>query len=154
MSFLSDFFKISEKENQPIKNKSDYKPVGNVDDYFDSLITEDSFPGYRIERNVHAKVFDENAHPCCYPITYLFFKNNKPVLAVFLMNSNQYRAMISKGSYQVLESHGIKYIRFFRNCKNERDYVINRIKENLFWFENLIMKERQRECLAPVGNQA
>ena len=132
MSFLSDFFKISKNENQPVETESNYKPVNNVDEYFESLITEDAFPGYRIERNVHAKVFDASAHPCCYPITYLFLKGNKPVLAVFLMNSNQYRAMIAKGSYEVLSANGVKYIRFFRNCKNEKDYVINRIKENLF----------------------
>ena len=131
MGFLS-FFKKSKKEEaapvvQKVKPEVDY----SVDEYFNTLVTEENFPGYKIERNVHVNVFNEDAHPRCFPITYLFSKDDEPVLAVFLMNYNQYHAMISEGAYEVLMEENINYIRFYRSFPNEKDYVINRIKENL-----------------------
>jgi len=101
------------------------------DSYFASVITEESFPGYSISANVHPKSLDASAHPSCYPVSYLFSKDSQPVLAVLVMNTNQYRSMIARGTYKVLEDRGIPYIRFFKGMENESGYVINRIKENL-----------------------
>ena len=101
------------------------------DAYFASLITEDSFVPYTIERNVAASRLEATAHPKCYPISYLFMKDSKPVLAVLIMNKNQYRSMIAKGTYQVLDKQGIPYIRFFKGMKNEREYVLDRIRDHL-----------------------
>ena len=110
----------------------DYSNTYNTgDDYFAALITAENFLGYAIERNVHPKFFDASAHPSCYPISYLFKKDDAPVLAVLVMNSNQYRAMTARGTYQVLDDNGIKYIRFFKGMKNEESYVLGRIRENL-----------------------
>ena len=104
----------------------------NTDDrYFASLITALNFPGYTISTDVHANTLDSGAHPSCYPISYLFSKGSQPVLAVFVMNTNQYRSMTAKGAYQVLEDRGISYIRFFKGMENNREYVLNRIRENL-----------------------
>lgn len=99
--------------------------------YFAALINAASFPGYTIERNVHPSVFDVTAHPKCYPISYLFKKDGYPVLAVLVMNQNQYRAMITKGTYDILDRQGIKYIRFYKGMENKESYVISRINENL-----------------------
>lgn len=128
---------VSEDEDATpvIKQDDEYsltKPAGEANAYFDSLIREENFPGYEITRNVHVRTFDPSAHPCCFPITYLFSKNGKPVLAVLLMNTNQYRSMIARGSYQVLKDQKINFIRFFRSYDNEMNYVLNRIRENLF----------------------
>ena len=107
------------------------KAYDTGDSYFASLITEASFPGYSITKNVYAKTLDASAHPSCYPISYLFSNGSQPVLAVLVMNKNQYRSMIARGTYKVLEDKGIPYIRFFKGMENESSYVINRIKENL-----------------------
>ena len=107
------------------------KTYNTDDSYFASLITQDKFPGYSIATNVHAKSFDASAHPSCYPISYLFSNGSQPVLAVLVMNKNQYRSMIARGTYKVLEDKGIRYIRFFKGMENESGYVINRIRENL-----------------------
>ena len=107
------------------------KTYNTDDSYFVSLITEANFPGYSITKNVHAKTLDASAHPSCYPVSYLFSNGSRPVLAVLVMNKNQYRSMIAKGTYKVLEDNGIPYIRFFKGMENESGYVINRIKENL-----------------------
>lgn len=110
----------------------DYSLAHNTDDsYFAAMLTDDKFPGYTIEKAVHPKVFDSNAHEKCFPISYLFKNNGTPVLAVFVMNLNQRRAMISVGSYDVLDNNNIKYIRFYKGMKNEESYVLNRIRENL-----------------------
>ncbi len=107
------------------------KTYDTDDSYFASLITEVNFPGYSISTNVHARNFDASAHPSCYPISYLLSNGSQPVLAVLVMNKNQYRSMIAKGTYKVLDDNGIPYIRFFKGMENESGYVINRIKENL-----------------------
>ena len=101
------------------------------DEYFAQLITESEFPGYTIERNVHPSVFDSSAHPKCFPISYLFRLNGEPKLAVFVMQTNQYKAMIAQGSYDILCDNNIHYIRFFKGMKNEKSYVLKRIRENL-----------------------
>lgn len=107
------------------------KTYNTDDNYFASVITEASFPGYSISTNVLAKNFDASAHPSCYPISYLFSNGSQPKLAVLVMNKNQYRSMIAKGTYKVLDDNGIPYIRFFKGMENESGYVINRIRENL-----------------------
>ena len=101
------------------------------DAYFASLITEDAFPGYTIERDVHPGIFDENAHPACFPITYLFSKGGTPVLAVFIMKEGQRSTMPARGTYRILEDNGIGYIRFTKGLPNEKNYVLPRIRKNL-----------------------
>ncbi|MBE6038304.1 MAG: hypothetical protein E7218_03785 [Anaerofustis stercorihominis] len=101
------------------------------DRYFAALITEANFPGYSIATNVHAQTFDSSAHPSCYPVSYLFSDGSGPVLAVLVMNTNQYRSMIARGTYKVLDDKAIPYIRFYKGMKNEESYVLDRIRDNL-----------------------
>lgn len=115
----------------PVSASVESKTYDTGDRYFASLITAFNFPGYTISTDVHANTLDSGAHPSCYPISYLFSKESQPVLAVFVMNTNQYRSMTAKGAYQVLEDRGISYIRFFKGMENNREYVLNRIRENL-----------------------
>ncbi len=105
--------------------------LGTEEAYFEQLLSEENFVGFTVERNVHVSRYDKNAHPACFPVSFLFSKASKPVLAVYLMKPNQYRAMIARGSYKVLEDNNIPYIRFFRGFDNEKDYVIGRVKSNL-----------------------
>lgn len=125
----------STASNSTTDTYEDESPYANnhntCDEYFAQLITESEFPGYTIERNVHPGVFDSSAHPKCFPISYLFRLNGEPKLAVFVMQTNQYKAMIAKGSYDILNDNDIHYIRFFKGMENEKSYVLNRIRENL-----------------------
>lgn len=125
----------STASNSTTETYEDESPYANNhntgDEYFAQLITESEFPGYTIERNVHPSVFDSSAHPKCFPISYLFRLNGEPKLAVFVMQTNQYKAMIAKGSYDILDDNDIHYIRFFKGMENEKSYVLNRIRENL-----------------------
>lgn len=110
----------------------DYSNSYDTDEsYFDKIINSQTFPEYEIRKNVHPSTLDASAHPSCYSVTYMFCKNGEPALAVLLMNTNQYRSMCANGTYDVLNNNGIKYIRFFKGMKNEHNYVVNRICENL-----------------------
>lgn len=131
-SSSSSVSESSLKSENTVSETKQYSNNYNTDDsYFAQMITSEKFPGYTIEKSIHPRVFNSNAHEKCFPISYLFKKNDVPVLAVFIMKSNQYRAMIAVGSYEVLDENNIKYIRFFKGMKNEESYVLNRIKENL-----------------------
>lgn len=99
--------------------------------YFAGLLTEENFPGYTIDRDVSAQVYDPSAHCACYPISYIFKKDGVPVLAVFIIKDSQYTTMPAVGSYNVLDDNNIKYIRFFIGWQNEKSYVLNRVRENL-----------------------
>lgn len=101
------------------------------ENYFATLLTEENFPGYTIERSVKLDTFDPEAHPKCFPITFLFKKNGAPTLAVFIMKEPQRHTMPVFGSSVILDDNGIRYIRFYKGWENERSYVLNRVKENL-----------------------
>ncbi len=101
------------------------------EEYFDTIVLDEKFPGYTIERGVHPRVMDSGAHPSCIPIAYLFSRGGRPVLAVLLMKPNQTRAMIARGTYGILDANRIPYIRFLKGYPNEEAYVIDRIKKNL-----------------------
>lgn len=119
-------------QNQSIKFKNfvDTNPNANIQ-YFASLLNEDNFPGYSIEQNVMLSRFDSNAHPKCFPITFLFKKDGMPVLAVIIMRANQRTTMPAVGTYTILDEQNIPYLRFYLGWENEKNYVLNRIKENL-----------------------
>ena len=134
MSFLSKLFGFK-KPSKPEPELYDvlYENDCNWgDEYFAGIINEANFPGYTIERDVHPAIFDASAHPKCYPVTFLIKKDGGPVLAVMIMKMNQMNAMIARGTYSILEEQGIKYVRFFREMKNERFYVMNRVQQNLY----------------------
>ncbi|MBR5825536.1 MAG: hypothetical protein IKY78_00470 [Clostridia bacterium] len=100
-------------------------------EYFAEFVTEENFPGYTITANVHPQTIDPEAHPACFPVSFMFSKDSKAVLAVIVIGINQRRAMIAKGTYKVLDDNGIPYICFYKGMKNEKEYAIGRINENL-----------------------
>lgn len=138
MSFLSKLFGKSKKANTQTCPECDVQDVNysndyNWDDeYFAGIINSMNLPGYTVERNVHPSVFDINAHPKCYPVTFMIKQSGQPILAVMIMKINQANAMISRGTYSILEDQGIRYIRFFREMLNDSTYVIERVKQNLY----------------------
>lgn len=152
MSFFSKIFSFKNKENQKetiegpsevcppedfvpeVCASEDFTPgnfAGSEEADFESLLTEENFQGYTIERNVHVHRFDPSAHPACLPVSYLFAKNGNPVLAVYVMQRNHYRAMIAVGAYRVLEAQQIPYMRFFKGFRNEKQYVLDRVRAAL-----------------------
>ena len=142
MSFISKIFSFKNKNTK--KETTEKETAGasvevcspkafarSEETDFECLLTEENFQGYTIERNVHVNRFDPSAHPACLPVSYLFVKDNTPVLAVFVMQTNHYRAMIARGAYMVLEEQGIPFVRFFKGFANEKTYVLDRVRAAL-----------------------
>lgn len=138
MGFFSKLFGLEKQEVKKEEATSRIEAAAPAqksrvtdENYFAQLLTEENFQGYTVERNVHVQRFDPGAHPACYPVSFLFLKDSVPVLAVLVMQTNQWRAMIAKGSYEVLDNHQIPYIRFFKEFNNEETYVLDRVREAL-----------------------
>lgn len=144
MGLLEKLFKIiagevvsNISENKTVQATPQPKPanvktVYQTDvSYFETLLNSDNFPEYEIEKNVSLSVFDSSAHPKCFPITFLFKKSGSPVLAVFIMKEPQRNTMPVAGSKMILDENNVPYLRFYIGWENEKNYVLNRIKENL-----------------------
>lgn len=106
----------------PVANAYNYP--GTVREYFSHLLLG-TFGEYEIRGDVAKDGLN-------IPVTYLFSRDGKPVLAVFLINSND-----SKARYQVEKAarifapEGVACTHFFENYRNDAPYVINRIKDAL-----------------------
>ena len=105
-------------------------PVTDRTAYFADVIAR-NFPDLEVRQNYPAREMDPLCHPKCAPVTFMFFKNGAPVLAVALVRTNNYRGMNVKATQQICFDRGIRYIRFYHEFKNEETYVVNRIRENL-----------------------
>ena len=106
---------------EPVPAENAYRYVGREWEYFDTLIKE-RFAEYTVEKNV--------AWPGLKtPISYLLYKNERPVLAIFVFNSHD-----AKARYQAQKAERILPIgctHFYEEYRNDSDYVVSRIREAL-----------------------
>ena len=115
------------------EEESDYPQMGVATDQFakfDRVISE-NFAGYEVKRNAPASELKPGCHPSCKPISFLFYKDGSPVLAVVLVRTNTYRGMNVVATKNICDELGIRYIRFYEEYNTEESYIINRIKDNL-----------------------
>ncbi len=115
------------------EEKSPYPEMGVARDqfnHFDAIIKA-NFADYEVRSNVSASELDSSAHPKCKPVSFMFYRDGAPVLAVVLVRANTHRGMNVIGTKQIVEAKGIKYLRFYEEYDNEESYVVNRIKQNL-----------------------
>ena len=106
----------------PIINAYNY--AGTTEQFFTYLLVN-AFPQYEIYADVeHSELSG--------PVNYLFCKNGKPVLAVFVVNTHD-----SKGVYRIdkaariFKADGISCTNFYANYRNDTPYVIKRIQAAL-----------------------
>lgn len=106
---------------EPVPAENAYRYVGREREYFDTLIKE-RFAEYTVEKNV--------AWPGLkMPVSYLLYKNDRPVLAIFVFNSHD-----AKARYQAQKAERILPIgstHFYEEYRNDSDYVVSRIREAL-----------------------
>ena len=112
------------------ENEKRLQAGGISPEYFYRIFKE-NFPQYQIERTVSARRLDASCHEKCHPIDFLFSKNGVPVLAVVLTTQNQYRSMPFRGTEAVCDANDVSYMRFFIEMRNERNYVRERVAEEL-----------------------
>ena len=103
----------------PVANAYNYP--GTVKEYFSHLLLG-TFGEYEIRGDVPKNGLD-------IPVNYLFCQGGKPVLAVFLLHSND-----SKGRSQVRKAvrifalEGVDCTHFYENYRNDAPYVIDRVQ--------------------------
>lgn len=121
---------IEEDINYVEENEKRLQAGGISPEYFYRIFKE-NFPQYQIERTVSARRLDASCHEKCHPIDFLFSQNGAPVLAVVLTTQNQYRSMPFRGTEAVCDANDVSYMRFFIEMRNERNYVRERVAEEL-----------------------
>ena len=112
------------------ENEKRLQAGGISPEYFYRIFRE-NFPQYQIERTVSTRRLDASCHEKCHPIDFLFSQNGVPVLAVVLTTQNQYRSMPFRGTEAVCDANDVSYMRFFIEMRNERNYVRERVAEEL-----------------------
>ena len=125
-------FAISARQRKLLKNvrvvTGDPNPVANaynypgtVKEYFSHLLLG-TFGEYEIRGDVPKDGLN-------IPVTYLFCKRGKPVLAVFLVHSNdgKGRSQVRKAE-RIFALEGVACTHFFENYRNDAPYVIDRVR--------------------------
>ncbi len=126
------FVDISPRERKLLKNArlvtgapnpvaNAYNYPGTVLEYFSRLLRA-TFSEYEIREDV-------SRNEISIPIRYLFCRYGKPVLALFLLDSNdsQSRYQVEKAT-RLLAPEGIVCTHFYDNYRNDAPYVIDRIR--------------------------
>lgn len=109
-------------DENPVANAYNYP--GTVHAYFSHLLS-DAFGEYEIWETVTREEAE-------MPVDYLLCKNSKPVLAIFLLNSNddKRRRRVS-WAQRNFAPKGIACTHFYDNYRNDAPYVIDRVQKAL-----------------------
>lgn len=106
----------------PVANAYNYP--GTVREYFSHLLLG-TFGEYEIRGNVPKDGLN-------IPVHYLFCRGGKPVLAVFLIDSNDSNARyyVEKAA-RMFALEGVSCTHFYENYRNDAPYVIDRVRSAL-----------------------
>jgi hypothetical protein len=106
----------------PVANAYNYP--GTTAEYFHKVLSCE-FSQYTLSRDVSQKEL-------AIPVSFLLHRDGKPVLAVFLIDSNDSKARYQvKKAVRLFASQGIACTHFFENYRNDMPYVIQRINSLL-----------------------
>lgn len=102
-----------------------YSYADSPEKYFEQLLH-----GVFSEYNIKQNVVITNSTPSV-PVSYLFMKENRPVLAIILCGSREYKTQKILNTMQACESRGIPVQRYYTSFRNSADYVCERIRSEL-----------------------
>lgn len=109
---------VSGKPN-PVANAYNYP--GTVREYFTNLLLSE-FPRYELQTDVSRDELN-------IPVSFMLCQGGKPVTAVFLTHSNDKKAyrQVEKAA-RIFASEGISCTNFYENYRNDKPYVIQRVR--------------------------
>lgn len=109
-------------DENPVANAYNYP--GTVHAYFSRLLSE-AFGEYELWENIAREEAE-------MPVDYLLCKNSKPILAIFLLNSDddKRRRRVS-WAQRNFAPKGIACTHFYDNYRNDAPYVIDRVQKAL-----------------------
>lgn len=114
--------KTVEGDANPVANAYNYP--GTVHAYFSHLLS-DAFGEYELWENVTREEAE-------MPVDYLLCQNSKPVLAIFLLDSNDdKRRTRVRWAQRDFAPKGIACTHFYDNYRNDAPYVIDRVQNAL-----------------------
>ena len=106
-------------DQNPVANAYNYP--GTVYEYFSHLLPG-TFGAYEVRENMPKIGLN-------IPVSYLFSRNGKPVLAVFLIHSNDSKAHSQvRKAERIFAQEGVACTHFYENYRNDAPYVIDRVK--------------------------
>ncbi|MBE5954992.1 MAG: hypothetical protein E7253_00910 [Lachnospiraceae bacterium] len=115
-------FKITGERNPKI-NAYNYR--GTVEEYFAAVMLKE-FPEYSLYKEVQEEDGRVEAD-------YMLFRNNKPVVAVYLVDSHDNsRTRAVKRAIKAYAEEGIGGVHFFSDYRNDLDYVKERIADAMY----------------------
>lgn len=101
-----------------------YSYRGSVDEYF-ARIFAGCFPELRVFRD------ERLAGPDDIPVTFLLYRDGAPKLAVILCDSQEYDRRRITNTMDACKERNIPVQRYFRNFRNNAQYVIDRVSKAL-----------------------
>ena len=109
-------------DRNPVANAYNYP--GSVYEYFSNLLLGE-FSQYEIHSDVPHKELE-------IPVSFMFYQGGKPVLAVFLIHSNdgKARSQVRKAK-RIFALEGVSCTHFYENYRNDAPYVIDRVRDVL-----------------------
>ena len=96
---------------------------GSEEQYF-SWILSYYFPELKVVRHVQI------AGPNDLPVTFMLYRDDRPILAVFVC-FDDYRNARTRHAVAACEEKGIPYQRYYYNFRNDKHYVVDRIRSAL-----------------------
>ena len=92
-------------------------------------IFDSQFSGYRLARHMPVTVISPQSPGYSKYVDFLFCASNgRPLLAVLIVNNNNWKDREVTSTTQALENLGIPCMRFFEELPNEPSYIINRVR--------------------------
>lgn len=117
--------------HQPVRRQSDSDPGRDDFAYFQDLYLR-NFPEYEIRTNVPADQIDPSIQTVSLPVTFLFCRDGKPLLAVLLMDPHQdFDHRYSRVTERACRAKGLPFLRYFLTWRNDADYVVSRTRAGL-----------------------
>lgn len=106
----------------PVANAYNYQ--GTVNEYFESLLREE-FSQFEIRKDVKHRELE-------LPVSFLLSQNGKPLLAVFLIHSqDSEESRMLRAASHVLKRMGIGCTHFYKNYRNDASYVVERVRNEI-----------------------
>lgn len=89
-------------------------------------ILSENFPGYEVRQNVPMPGSQNGV-----PVSYLLSFGGRPVLAIILCSSREYDRSWITATMTACQRQGIPVQRYYREFRNDPDYVVQRIRRAL-----------------------
>jgi hypothetical protein len=145
MGFFSKLFKKLEQKvvnqqqqqgyqnfnNNQAFNNAGYRPQpqATCKSHFDEIFASE-FSGYEVKQGVATdEIVPASAGLGFRPYSYVFYDNGMAKLAVMITPRFGHESNEFLGAKTACETAGIPFVNFFLHMPNERNYVINRLKQ-------------------------